>query len=175
MKYPKLPKEQYNKKILTESEVKNLQVFYKSNKNIRLTARKFGVSRHTVKYHTNPEFKDRELKASHARKFQKYHSDPEYREHIKKKVKENQVGLRAKNPLISKYAVEKQKERYAKLPEVRSRISIRNSGYHRKRKLEVMEKYWSKKTKQQFLQAYIKHKESIEFMLKKEPLLILFK
>lgn len=175
MKYPKLPKEQYSKKILTDQQVVAIQYFYKICKNIRLTARHFGVARHTVKYHTNPEFKERELNASHVRKYKKYHSDQKYRDNIKIKVKENQIALRAKNPLINKYSIEKQKERYAKFPEVVSRVSKVNQRYHKKVKFKVMEKYWSTKSKEQLLTAYIKHKESIDFMLQKEPLLILFK
>lgn len=174
MKYPRLPKEKWNKKVLTDQQVRDIQAFYKTHHNLRLTARTFGLARGTVKRHVNPAYKEREAKRSSEYHKRLYHSDETYRDRIKEQVKENQRGLRKRNPAISKYSTEMKKKRYATRPEVRETASQRNARYHKKRKFEVMEKYWAEKKPSDLARAYVCHKESLEWMLKKEPLLILF-
>lgn len=175
MKYPRLPKEKWDKKVILDSQVKEIQAFFAVHKNIRLTARTFGISRHTVKYHTDEKFKEKENTDSNIRKHNKYHSSPEYREHVKKLVVENQKSLRKRNPALMKYGVERQKERYATRPEVRNTIQKRNFLYHRKNSKKTALNYWINKPKKALTTSYLKHKKAIELMLKVEPLLILFR
>ena len=174
MKYPRLPKEKYGKKILTDKQIEEIQIFYRKHLNIRLTARTFKVARTTVKYHTDPDWKKEHNTILAEKRHTRYHSNFKYREAFKKRVAVNQIKLRAKNPLIVKYAMAKHRENYMNNPHTRMLVAKQNKKQYKNRKFSQMKKYWANKTPQELLRAYIQHKESLEFMIKKEPLLILF-
>ena len=124
MKYPRLPREKYNKKILLPSEIKQLRDFFEEYQNIRLTARTFNVSRHTVKYHTDEKYKKRKSAYSSERNYNKYHKDDEYRDMFKKRAVTNCRALRIKHPAIVKYGIARKQDRYHKDPIVRQQVSI---------------------------------------------------
>lgn len=139
MEYPRLPLKFYKKKILTQEDIEDIISFYAEYKNIRLTARKFHVSRHTVKYHTDPEYKARKNKYTADLNKKKYHSNEERKNNIKKSSAKSLTRRRKIFPDLKKWERQKAKN-------YRERKKKEDpEGYRNKKKIENRKTYLKRK------------------------------
>lgn len=141
MEYPRLPIKLYKKKVLTQEDVEDLVSFYAEYKNIRLTARKFHVSRHTVKYHTDPEYKERKNKYTAELNNKKYHGDEERKKNVKKSAAKSLARRRKIVPNMKKW--ERQKAKNYRERKKREDIE----GWKAKKKAENQKAYQKRKIK----------------------------